>query len=717
MPRRQVAALLGFLLLCSQLPARARGEKEGTSDDSYVVVLKAGAGRQHVEAACAEAEAADYGRFNGQCLRRFSRTLNGFAGRFAPADIAALREALGSSIAYIERDRTFRITGSARPEWIQGDEVPEAAQEQRRRWLEAAAAARAERGGADGSSSNSGEGGVPLPRGRRLPEQLNATWNLDRLDQGRGQLDGVYHYTLTGTGVNVYILDTGIRFTHHEFRSQQSAAAVRARAGFSAFGDNVTNDCNGHGTHTAATAGGLTYGVAKNVTLWAVRAMDCQGDAQVSNIIAAFEWIAKNHRAPAVVSMSVAGDLSPAVNEAARRLVEDYDITVVAAAGNDCEEACQMSPASAPSVITVAASDEADRRWPQSNFGPCVDIHAPGVDVLSAVNTSDDATKVKTGTSMATPHVTGVVAMYLEAHPGASPAEVREKLNSAALLGAVHDDSDGYGTWNPEAQPSALDISDTPNRLLQSELPSQAAFRPGIVSLDPRGGSTTLTFSLQRRPTSAVTVRIAAPAAAWAGVPLAGVQPSSLTIQPGAWDAAQTVTITPTAIANGNFHVNFTFSSVDAYFDNALQTAKVLDSRPLTGDTMADPRVIRGLPFTDVDDTSRFTDQYSYNTGDPPGSTAPDVVYKYTSPENQVVEISTCGSSFDTKLYVFRDPGAPPVAGNDDGACPDNAKASRLTTSLAKGQTYWIVVDGFSSGWATAQGLYKLSLSPSAATY
>lgn len=183
------------------------------------------------------------------------------------------------------------------------------------------------------------------------------------------------------------------------------------------FGDNVTNDCNGHGTHVAATVGGLTYGVAKNVTLWAVRAMDCSGDAEVSDLIAAFEWIADNHQSPAVVSMSVAGDLSPTVNEAARRLVEDFDIAVVVAAGNAYSDACQMSPASAPAVVSVGASDEYDRRWAESNFGPCVDIHAPGVDVVSAVNTSDTATMVKTGTSMATPHVAGVVALYLETHP------------------------------------------------------------------------------------------------------------------------------------------------------------------------------------------------------------------------------------------------------------------------------------------------------------
>lgn len=520
--------------------------------------------------------------------------------------------------------------------------------------------------------------------------------------------------------MNVYVLDTGIRFTHTEFRTQ-GGAAVRARHGFSVFGDNNSTDCNGHGTHTAATVGGLTYGVAKNVTLWAVRAMDCQGNAKVSAILEAFEWIAENAIAPAVVSMSVAGNISPSVNEAARRLVEDRSITMVVAAGNSYESACLMSPASSPWVISVAASDDQDRRWPKGNWGPCVDVHAPGVNVVSAVSASDSAIQAKTGTSMATPHVSGVVALYLERHPGASPAEVRQKVNVAATPDAVADDPEGWGTWDPASAPGAVDISTTPNRLLTTALASQAVLAPGVLSVDASTASPlALTVTLAAAPTADVAISITAPTASWSNGTLATVSPASLTIPAAAWASPQLLTVQPSPdLVDGDYFLTLQFTSGDPRFGGAMQTVRVRDSRPLTGDSMAAPRVVAALPFTSNDVSSRFSDKYLYTAGNPAaGGGAPDVVYAYTPPADVAVDISTCGSLFDTKIFLFDDPSNLQVyVGNDDDpSCTSNPKASRLSTTLQGGVTYYLVVDGYSGAWLDSQGLFTLSISPAAVT-
>ncbi|PSC69339.1 peptidase S8 [Micractinium conductrix] len=702
--RLRLAALLAAAVVAAcQGPAAAAP----TSDDArdYVVVFKRGFDASRVRALCDDERTAAVGggRFRGLCRRRFSAVLNGFAGALSAADVEALREAFPSSIDYIERDASFSITGEAQPDWLSGEG----------RLLSGAHAA-ARRRLASEARRSAARHAAAASRRRRLPEQAGASWALDRIDQAGLPLDGLYHYDATGSGVNVYVLDTGIRFTHTEFRSLDGSTTVRARHGFSVFDDNNSTDCNGHGTHTAATVGGVTYGVAKNVTLWAVRAMNCQGDAKVSAILASFEWIAENAVQPAVVSMSVAGDMSPAVNEAARRLVEDRGIPLVVAAGNSYESACLMSPASSPWAISVAASDNMDRRWAKGNWGPCVDVHAPGVGVTSAVSTSDTATLLKTGTSMATPHVAGVVALYLERHPGASPTEVRQKVNAAATPGVITDDPEGWGTWDPYGRPGQVDISLTPNRLLRTTLLSQASLQPGVLTVDPAApGPMPVSLALNAAPTADVTISVSAPTASWASASLATLSPPSLFFTATSWSTPQTLTVQASPdLVDGNYYINLQFTSADSRFNGAVHSLRVLDSRPPTGDSMAAPRVIAALPFTDTDVSSRFTDKYLYASGDPAtGAGAPDVVYSFTPTTDMAVDISTCGSLYDTKLYVFEDPSNLQVyVGNDDDpSCTTNPKASRLSTTLQAGLTVYIVVDGYSGAWLDSQGLYTLA--------
>ncbi len=276
--------------------------------------------------------------------------------------------------------------------------------------------------------------------------QSPATWGLDRIDQVDRPLDGLYHYDYTGAGVNVFIIDTGIRGTHSEFGD-------RVLAGFNTAVENVadvvnpnnTNDCNGHGTHVAGTVGGATWGVANQVSLIPVRVLNCKGSGSWSGVIEGINWVANSARRPAVANMSLGGDLSAAVNAAVAAAVAN-GVTMVVAAGNGNTNACKSSPASEPSAITVGASTRDDTRATAfSNFGTCVDIFAPGVDITSAWNTSNSATNTISGTSMASPHVTGVAALALQANPTATPAAIALFLKDRASTNKLS----SIGTGSP----------------------------------------------------------------------------------------------------------------------------------------------------------------------------------------------------------------------------------------------------------------------------
>jgi subtilisin family serine protease len=249
--------------------------------------------------------------------------------------------------------------------------------------------------------------------------QTGATWGLDRIDQRDLPLNSTYNFNATGSGVRAYIVDTGIRASHVDFGG-------RVISGFTAINDGLgTNDGNGHGTHVAGTVGGSTWGVAKNVTLVAVRVLDSSGNGTNSGVIAGVDFVTSNHQAgqPAVANMSLGGGASSALDTAVTNAVND-GVTFAVAAGNESQNACNVSPARAAAAITVGSTTTSDARSSFSNFGTCVDIFAPGSSITSAWRTSDTATNTISGTSMASPHVAGVAALFLETNPTASPATV-----------------------------------------------------------------------------------------------------------------------------------------------------------------------------------------------------------------------------------------------------------------------------------------------------
>jgi len=267
----------------------------------------------------------------------------------------------------------------------------------------------------------------------------NAVWGLDRISEVEIELDGQYHYEQEGSGVVAYIVDTGILTTHTEF------SGGRASWGANFVNDGRNTDCNGHGTHVAGTVGGTLYGVAKKVTVVAVKVLGCTGSGTTTGVIAGIQWAANNRNGrPGVANMSLGGGKSQATNDAVAAAVKS-GLTFAVAAGNENQDACNVSPASEPSAITAGATTVSDQgqdsqfdsRSTFSNFGKCVKILAPGSLIKSAWYTSNTATNTISGTSMASPHVCGAAALVLGANPSYTPAQVQQALVDGATNGVI----------------------------------------------------------------------------------------------------------------------------------------------------------------------------------------------------------------------------------------------------------------------------------------
>ncbi|MGD9700351.1 S8 family serine peptidase [Acinetobacter sp.] len=300
--------------------------------------------------------------------------------------------------------------------------------------------------------------------------QSNPVWDLDRIDQHNLPLSKSFSYNKTGSAVNAYIVDTGILASHQEFNG-------RVQTGYSAIADNNgTNDCNGHGTHVAGTVGGSTYGIAKNVGLVPVRVLDCAGSGAMSGVIAGLDWIIQNGRKPAVVNMSLGGSAYSTLDTAIDNLFNNGYVPVVAA-GNANTDACTSSPARAGKAITVAATDSTDTRASYSNYGSCVDLFAPGSQITSAWIGSNSSAATASGTSMASPHVAGVVATMLENNSTATPQSITDQLLNQSTINLIQ---------NPLG---------SPNRLLYSLVDTQTITPvPSIIAHISKLNATTLRY-------------------------------------------------------------------------------------------------------------------------------------------------------------------------------------------------------------------------------
>jgi aqualysin 1 len=290
--------------------------------------------------------------------------------------------------------------------------------------------------------------------------QSSADWGLDRIDQRGLPLNGAFTYAETGQGVNVYVIDSGIRPTHVDFGG-------RAAVAFDAVNDGQNGiDCHGHGTHVAGTVASSTYGVAKQANVYGVRVLACNGSGLVSNIITGVNWVKNNRVNPAVVNMSlwvsaVSSTLDSAINSSVAS-----GVTHVVAAGNRNLDACNYSPSSASSALVVAATGSDDAKASYSNWGTCVDLFAPGSGITSLGHSSDTATRSMSGTSMSSPMVAGAAALYLETNPTASPAAVMNRILADSTSGVV----------------SGLDTV-TPNKMLYSWLGDSQPPTPGSVTI------------------------------------------------------------------------------------------------------------------------------------------------------------------------------------------------------------------------------------------
>lgn len=434
-------------------PAPLRGEGlPGVIPGSYIVVLKAGGAGGGTAAtpaaldrsAAATTEAVRRARRQGiRVQREFRRALAAYSARLDAGQLAKVRR--DPAVAFVEADRVIRAAGT----------------------------------------------------------QTNPVWGLDRIDQRALPLNASYTSASDGSGVTVYVIDTGIRATHAEFGG-------RVSGGFSAISDGRgTDDCGGHGTHVAGTIGSATYGVAKAVSLVPVRVLGCDGYGTTSGVIAGVDWVTANRAAASVANMSLGGGASQALDAAVNRSIA-AGVTYSVAAGNSSANACYESPARVPDAITVGASTVLDARASFSNYGTCVDLFAPGRSITSAWATSDTATATVSGTSMAAPHAAGAAALYLAANGTASPAAVRDALVGAATTDVLADVGAG-----------------SPNRLLYTAVTAGAPAPTPTPTPTP-----TVTTTTAPAPTPEPTVTTAPPVAP-APTPTATTAPPTASPGPG----------------------------------------------------------------------------------------------------------------------------------------------------------------------------------------
>ncbi|SIQ58784.1 S8 family peptidase [Micromonospora avicenniae] len=371
------------------------------------------------------------------------------------------------------------------------------------------------------------------------------SWGLDRIDQRNLPLNSSYTYPNTASNVRAYIIDTGIRFTHNDFGG-------RAVSGYDAIDGGAADDCNGHGTHVAGTVGGSAYGVAKGVQLVGVRVLNCQGSGTNAQVVAGIDWVTANAVKPAVANMSLGGSANSAIDTAVTNSINS-GITYAVAAGNgdvfgNRQNACNYSPARVGPAITVGATQNNDSAASFSNYGTCVDILAPGVNITSAWYTSNTATNTISGTSMASPHVAGVAALVLSATPGLTPQQVRDSLVNNSTPNVLTN----LGTGTPNRLLYVVNGSTPPptNDFSVSVSPTSGSTAPG--------GSVTATVGTATTSGSAQSVSLSA-----SGLPsgaTASFSPSTVTSGGSATLTIATAASTPA----GSYPVTITGTGASA---------------------------------------------------------------------------------------------------------------------------------------------------------
>ena len=406
--RTALAAALGVGVLGGGIVgvAQAAPPDDHVSQRSYIVRLQPGADARGVARALAVSPRFVY-----------SEVFDGFAADLTEGQINALRR--NGSVRDVEIDRVATVVPMGKTTKPGGGKPTEPAPAP-------TPSPTPEPTPEPTPVPDSGVWDQPLPADGSL-------WGLDRIDAGG--LDWHYRYPGTGAGVTAYVVDTGISTAHADFGG-------RAQLAFDNVGGRPARggDCNGHGTHVAGTIGGTVYGVAKGVQLRSVRVLDCNGSGPYSGVIAGLDYVLQNHSGPSVVNLSIGGPKSPALNDAVTKLV-DSGVFVAVAAGNETLDACASSPSSAAAAVTVAASDSADELAFFSNYGSCVDVMAPGVDITS--DWLNGGVNRISGTSMATPHVTGAASVYLGAHADAGPGDVASWIGANAVSSAASDNFSG----------------------------------------------------------------------------------------------------------------------------------------------------------------------------------------------------------------------------------------------------------------------------------
>ncbi|TDD29273.1 S8 family peptidase [Actinomadura sp. KC06] len=381
-----VAALVGGVAFAGP-PAHAAGGAvlnagaSGAIEGHYIVALHGATSLAAGAEAAVSAQAEELtGRYGGSVETVYSAALRGFAAEMSAAQ--ARRLAADPRVRYVQQSLMVRAAGP---------------------------------------------GTQPNP----------PSWGLDRID---GKSDGSYAYPATGAGVTVYVVDSGIRISHRTFEGRASHGHDFVDE------DAEAQDCNGHGTHVSGTIGGKEYGVAKGVKLVGVRVLGCDGSAPDRDTVEGLDWVLKNAKGPSVGNMSLASggdDAEPQAIRDATKAAVAAGIQFGVAAGNESADACGSTPADVPEAVTVASSTSGDGRSSFSNYGRCVDVFAPGSNIVSASHSSDTGRATMSGTSMAAPHVTGALAIFLEGHPGAGSAEAHDAIVTAADTGVISNPGSG----------------------------------------------------------------------------------------------------------------------------------------------------------------------------------------------------------------------------------------------------------------------------------